>query len=65
MQHADVADVCKEDAVRAVGLERDPSRQHEHLHDAERHLFDALGARQTTRRFVEGLFGRVPAGAPN
>ncbi len=58
-------DVAKATLINAVGQDEARRRLALHLHDAERHLFDALGARQTTRRFVEGLFGRVPAGAPN
>jgi geranylgeranyl diphosphate synthase type II len=58
-------DAHKATLINAVGQDEARRRLALHLHDAERHLFDALGARQTTRRFVEGLFGRVPAGVPN
>jgi geranylgeranyl diphosphate synthase type II len=58
-------DAGKATLINAVGADEARRRLALHLHDAERHLVAALGARQTTRRFVEGLFGRMPAGAPN
>ncbi|MCS0629415.1 polyprenyl synthetase family protein [Telluria mixta] len=58
-------DVAKATLINAVGQDEARRRLALHLHDAERHLADALGTRPDTRRFVEGLFGRVPAGAPN
>ena len=58
-------DVAKATLINAVGQDEARRRLALHLHDAERHLADALGTRPNTRRFVEGLFGRVPAGAPN
>ena len=58
-------DAGKATLINAVGHDEARRRLALHLHDAERHLADALGTRPDTRRFVEGLFGRVPAGAPN
>ena len=58
-------DAHKATLINAVGQDEARRRLALHLHDAERHLADALGPRQYTRRFVEGLFGRMPAGAPN
>lgn len=58
-------DVAKATLINAVGQDEARRRLALHLHDAERHLADALGTRQTTRRFVDGLFGRMPAGVPN
>jgi geranylgeranyl diphosphate synthase type II len=58
-------DAGKATLINAVGQDEARRRLALHLHDAERHLADALGARPNTRRFVEGLFGRVPAGVPN
>jgi geranylgeranyl diphosphate synthase type II len=58
-------DAHKATLINAVGQDEARRRLALHLHDAERHLADALGTRPNTRRFVEGLFGRVPAGAPN
>jgi geranylgeranyl diphosphate synthase type II len=58
-------DAHKATLINAVGQDEARRRLALHLHDAERHLADAIGTRQYTRRFVEGLFGRVPAGAPN
>jgi geranylgeranyl diphosphate synthase type II len=58
-------DANKATLINAVGQDEARRRLALHLHDAERHLADALGPRPDTRRFVEGLFGRMPAGAPN
>jgi len=58
-------DAHKATLINAVGQDEARRRLALHLHDAERHLAAALGPRPNTRRFVEGLFGRMPAGAPN
>lgn len=58
-------DVNKATLINAVGQDEARRRLALHLHDAERHLAAALGPRPTTRRFVDGLFGRAPAGAAN
>ncbi|WP_082577024.1 MULTISPECIES: polyprenyl synthetase family protein [unclassified Massilia] len=58
-------DAHKATLINAVGQDEARRRLALHLHDAERHLADALGPRPDTRRFVDGLFGRVAAGAPN
>ncbi len=58
-------DIAKATLINTVGQDEARRRLALHLHDAERHLADALGTRPNTRRFVEGLFGRMPAGAPN
>ena len=61
-------DAGKATLINTVGQDEARRRLAIHLHDAERHLTAAVGTRQTTRRFVDGLFGRmqaVAAGAPN
>jgi geranylgeranyl diphosphate synthase type II len=61
-------DAGKATLINAVGQDEARRRLALHLHDAERHLTDAIGARPHTRRFVDGLFGRVHAAtahAPN
>jgi len=61
-------DAGKPTLINTVGQDEARRRLALHLHEAERHLTAAVGTRQTTRRFVDGLFGRMQAaaaGAPN
>lgn len=61
-------DAGKATLINTVGQDEARRRLALHLHDAERHLAAAVGTREYTRRFVDGLFGRMQAaaaGAPN
>jgi geranylgeranyl diphosphate synthase type II len=54
-------DVGKATLINTVGLEEARRRLAGHLADADRCLSAALGNRQRTRHFVDGLFGRGTA----
>ena len=60
-------DAGKATLINTVGQDEARRRLAIHLHDAERHLAAAVGTREYTRRFVDGLFDRMQAtaGAPN
>jgi geranylgeranyl diphosphate synthase type II len=49
-------DLGKATLVNTLGHEEAKRRLAAHLHEAERHLLDALGGRQHTRHFVRSLF---------
>ncbi|WP_296945200.1 polyprenyl synthetase family protein [uncultured Massilia sp.] len=57
-------DVGKATFVNTLGADEARRRLLAHLLEAERHLQDAVGARQGTRRFVRALFGKALAPAP-
>jgi len=57
-------DVGKATLINTVGLDEARRRLAGHLADADRCLGAALGNRQRTRQFVEGLFGAVPSATP-
>ncbi|MFP5393516.1 MAG: polyprenyl synthetase family protein [Gammaproteobacteria bacterium] len=57
-------DVGKATLINLLGRAEAQRRLDQYLVDAERHLSDALGARQHTRRFVSGLFAAAQASAP-
>ena len=56
-------DVGKATLINTVGLDEARRQLAVHLADADRCLGAALGSRQRTRRFVEGLFGAAAASA--
>ena len=56
-------DVGKATLINTVGLDEARRQLAGHLADAERCLGAALGSRQRTRRFVEGLFGAAATAA--
>jgi len=56
-------DVGKATLINTVGLDEARRQLASHLADADRCLGAALGSRQRTRRFVEGLFGGAVAAA--
>ena len=51
-------DLGKSTLLVSLGLDEAHKRLAGHLHDAERHLVEALGSGADTRRFVAGLFAR-------
>jgi geranylgeranyl diphosphate synthase type II len=59
-------DLGKATVLASLGLDEAQRRLARHLHDAQRHLDNALGLDATTSRFVGGLFaqGRAPLHLP-
>ncbi len=51
-------DLGKSTLLVSLGLDEAHKRLAGHLHEAERHLVEALGSGADTRRFVAGLFAR-------
>jgi geranylgeranyl diphosphate synthase type II len=49
-------DVGKATLLNKLGVAETRHRLRHHLHDADRHLADAVGARQDTRRFIDSVF---------